>query len=190
MSKIRYHFSILRTANLPLSSPHKAATTPRRPATPPRPATKCAAPALLLTELAATELPLDAVVVLGADVVNGVLVSTVVVAPLVWLIPAKAVVEAALDEAEVVAEVDAGVVFAEALAIDELYAAHKAVPTEAADMRSLPDVQAAIRQGAARPPMAACLGPHWQASSLRAQPADTIAEVRQGICAACASVER
>lgn len=38
-----------------------------------------------------------------------------------------------------------------------------------------------MRHGAARTPIEACVGPHWQATSVAAQPAALIAEERQAV---------
>lgn len=66
-----------------------------------------------------------------------------------------------------------------AVALQDL---QRAVPTLAATSRSLPEVQAAIRQGAALEAMAFMDEPHWQAMSVGAQPAAEMAEVRQDVC--------
>jgi hypothetical protein len=57
---------------------------------------------------------------------------------------------------------------------------HSCEPTLAATPRSLA-AQAAMRHGAARRPMSACFGPHWQAWSVGAQPAAEMAETRQDV---------
>jgi hypothetical protein len=43
-------------------------------------------------------------------------------------------------------------------------------------------VHAARRQGTAVAAMMACVGPHWQAASVAAQPAAEMAEARQEVC--------
>lgn len=64
---------------------------------------------------------------------------------------------------------------------------HTARPALCAWPTSVP-LHLLSRQGAATPAMAACVGPHWQATSVSAQPAAVMAEVRQGICRARMSV--
>lgn len=102
-------------------------------------------------------------VVVGASVVVG---------------PAPLLVGAAVLEpvAAVVLEVSS-VLVAVALNLE-----HWAAPADCAWIRSEGWVQALSKQGAAAAPMAVWVGPHWHATSVAAQPAALMAEIRQSVC--------
>jgi len=109
----------------------------------------------------------DLVVVAGALVVGGAVVLVLEAVPALGLV---------LDV--VGAEV---VVVAETPAKDAEYAEHLAKPTDSAATTS-DALQAVTRQGAAYSPRMGIFAElHWQPSSVRAHPADEMADTRHGI---------
>lgn len=117
-----------------------------------------------------------AVVVTGTEVVMlppDTVVSTAPVEVVVWT---TVVVDATEPEPEPVV-----VALTEAVS-PALKMLHRASPADWAPTRSVAAVQAEIRQGAARPAMALLVGPHWQPTSVGAQPAAVMAEDRQEVC--------
>jgi hypothetical protein len=64
-----------------------------------------------------------------------------------------------------------------------LYFEHRATPAVSATPSKLAG-QDAMRQDATMPPMTLCVGPHWQATSVGAQPALEMALTRQAVAQA------
>ena len=102
------------------------------------------------------------------------LVTVVSTAPVDVVVDTAVVVEPSPEPPVVVAVAEA--------VRPSLYSVQSSSPPDWALMRSEAAVQALIRQGATRPAMAALDGPHWQPTSVGAQPAAVTAEERQDVC--------